>query len=191
MKKSSSIIIGIIVVVVVVAGGYALFHKSGKSTVSKSTPSSANTSSAPAVNNSVLTTKTDPSLGQYLADPSGKPLYTYKGDSSGVSNCSGSCLATWPAYQDTGSTANLPAGVSTIKRSDNGQVQYTYNGMPLYYFITDSAGHPTGNGVENFQLAKPAAASSSSSSPPSSSSSSSSSTPPSSSSNSSSPSYSY
>ena len=158
MKKSSSIIIAIIVIIVLIGGGYALFHKSSKTT--PTTTASTNTN-APAVNNSVLITKTSSSLGQYLADPSGKALYTYGADTSGVSNCTGSCLTNWPAYQATGSTANLPSGVSTIKRSDNGQTQYAYNGMPLYYFASDSSGQVTGNGVENFKVAKPAAAASS------------------------------
>lgn len=161
MKKSNSIIIAIVALIVVIGGGYAIFHKSP--TPATTTPASK-AASAPAVNNSVLTTKTGSSLGQYLAAPSGKALYTYGADTSGVSNCTGSCLAAWPAYQDTNSSTNFPAGVGTIKRTDNGQAQYTYNGMPLYYFASDGSGQPTGNGVSNFTLAKPAAAASSSSS---------------------------
>ena len=164
MKKTNSIIIAIIVIIILIGGGYALFHKSSKTTpAATSSSKSATSSSAPAVNNSVLATKTDSSVGQYLADPSGKALYTYGGDSSGVSNCTGSCLTNWPAYQDKGSTSGLPSGVSTIKRTDNGQVQYTYMGMPLYSFISDSAGQVTGNGVDNFKVAKPSSTSSSSS----------------------------
>jgi predicted lipoprotein with Yx(FWY)xxD motif len=184
MKKSNSILIAVIVVVVVVAGGYALMNKSDNKTAS--TTQSTSKSSSPVVNNAVLITKTDSKVGQYLADPSGKALYTYGSDTSGVSNCTGSCLTNWPAYQDTGSTANLPAGVSTIKRSDNGQTQYAYNGKPLYYFVSDGKGQVTGNGVDNFSVAKPEAASSSSSQSSSGSSSSSSSN-----SSNSSPAYSY
>jgi len=185
MKKA---VIAIVVVVILAVGGYLIFHKSSKP-ASKSTSTSSN---APAVNNAVIVTKTSSSLGQYLADPSGKALYTYNGDKSGVSNCTGSCLATWPAYTDKGSTSNLPSGVSTIKRTDNGQTQYTYNGMPLYYFVSDSSGQVTGSGVENFTVAKPSSSSSSqpsSSTPSNSSAPSNNSTAPSN--NNSSPSYSY
>jgi predicted lipoprotein with Yx(FWY)xxD motif len=156
MKKSNSIVVGIVVLVVIIGGGYALFHKSSK-TMPTTASSTSSQSNAPAVNNAVLITKTNSSVGQYLTDPSGNTLYTYASDSSGVSNCTGSCLTAWPAYQDKGSTSNLPTGVSTIKRTDNGQIQYTYNGMPLYYFANDSAGQVTGNGVQNFTAAKPAA----------------------------------
>src|ERR1700727_647775 len=136
MKKNSTMLIGIIVVLVLIVGGYAIFHKSPKMTASNS--SSTQKSSAPAVNNAVLATKTSSSLGQYLTEPNGQALYTYGGDTSGVSNCMGSCLASWPAYQDKGSTSNLPSGVGTIKRTDDGAVQYTYNGMPLYTFVSDT-----------------------------------------------------
>lgn len=158
MKKSNSVIAAVIVIIILIGGGYALFHKSSKATTGSSGKTST---SAPAVNNAVLMTRTNSSVGQYLTDPSGKALYTYGADSSGVSNCTGSCLSTWPAYVDKGSTMGLPAGVSTITRSDNGQIQYTYLGLPLYYFASDSQGQVTGNGVTNFQVAKPSAATSS------------------------------
>jgi len=155
MRKVLSVIVALVVIALLVWGGYSLFHKSDKTTPANTSTNS--TANAPAVNNSVLTTKTDSKLGQYLADPSGKPLYTYNADSNGVSNCSGACLANWPAYVDKGSTTNLPTGVGVIKRSDSGQMQYTYNGLPLYYFVSDSSGQVTGDGVENFSVAKPVA----------------------------------
>jgi predicted lipoprotein with Yx(FWY)xxD motif len=148
------LIIGIIVVLVIAGGAYAIFHKSPKP--KSSNTSSSSTQNTAATNTAVLITKTNSSVGQYLADPSDKTLYTYNSDSTGVSNCSGLCLRAWPAYVDKGSTTNLPAGVSTIKRTDNGEIQYTYKGMPLYYFAGDSGpGQVTGNGVENFSVAKP------------------------------------
>lgn len=157
MKKSSTITLAVIVLIIVVGGGYLIFHKS-----SPSTASSNSNSQTAAVNNAVIITKSNSSLGQYLAEPSGQALYTYAADTSGVSNCTGSCLASWPPYQDKGSTSALPTGISTIKRTDNGDIQYTYNGMPLYTFIGDTNGQVTGNNVMSFTLAKPAASTSSS-----------------------------
>lgn len=155
MKKSSTMLVGIIIVLVAVVGGYAIFHKSSKTTTPTSTSNPSTKSQTAAVNNAVLMTKNNSSVGQYLTDSSGNTLYTYGGDSAGVSNCSGSCLSSWPAYQDKGSTTGLPSNVSTIKRTDNGQIQYTYKGMPLYTFVSDSQGQVTGDGVSNFQVAKP------------------------------------
>ena len=160
MRRSSWAVIVIIILIILIGGGYALFHNSSDSnTANNSTTPSSSQNNQPA-SNAVFVTKTDPTLGQYLADPSGKPLYTYNADSSGVSNCTGSCLSNWPPYTVTSTIANLPSGVSTIKRTDNGQTQYTYHGMPLYYFTGDSAGKVTGNNVENFSVAKPASSNS-------------------------------
>lgn len=159
MKKA---VIAIIAVIIVAGGAFAIFHMSPKPAASTSSQS-ANQTNAASANDAVLITKTNAALGQYLAGPNNMALYTYGADTQGVSNCTGSCLKAWPAYIDKGSTTNLPTGVGTIKRTDNGEIQYTYNGMPLYYFASDSAGQVTGNGVQNFSVAKPAATSSSSS----------------------------
>lgn len=118
----------------------------------KTTHTSTNTNAATA---DVVQTKTNPTVGQYLADKNGKTLYTYGADTSGVSNCTGACLTDWPVYAATSTTSNLPANVSVIHRSDGG-TQYAYKGMPLYYFSGDtSAGMVTGDGVNNFHVAKP------------------------------------
>lgn len=158
MKKNVAIITGI-VVVVAIAGGVALFHKSNTS----NTTNTSSTRTATDTSNGILVTKSSSSLGQYFTEPNGQPLYTYNLDTAGVSKCSGSCLAAWPAYEDKGATTNLPSGVSTIKRTDNGATQFTYNGMPLYTFVGDSNGQVTGNGVQDFTVAKPAGATNTSS----------------------------
>jgi len=160
VNKNTSAIIGVIVVIVLVVGGYTIFHKSSKSPASNSS-----NSSVAAVNNAVLITKTSSSLGSYLAEPNGQALYTYGGDTTGVSKVTGSLLASWPAYQDSGATTGLPANVGTIKRTDNGEIQYTYKGLPLYTFVNDSPGQVTGNGVSNFNIATPAATSTSTAAP--------------------------
>jgi predicted lipoprotein with Yx(FWY)xxD motif len=104
---------------------------------------------------SLIQTKTNSTVGQYLADGNGKTLYTYGADTSGVSNCSGSCLTDWPVYAATSTSSTLPANVTVIHRSDGG-TQYAYKGMPLYYFTGDSsAGQVTGDGVSDFHVAKP------------------------------------
>jgi predicted lipoprotein with Yx(FWY)xxD motif len=102
----------------------------------------------------VVTTKTDSKIGQYLADSKGKALYTYGADTTGVSNCTGSCLAAWPVYEAT-STDNLSANATVITRADNTK-QYAYKGLPLYYYTGDTTtDQVTGDGVNNFHAAKP------------------------------------
>ncbi len=180
MNKATGAIVAIIVIVIVAVGGYAIFHKSSKTTPSSreifwarshsysnsygssygstSTPSASTstTSSTKPVNNAILITKSSSSAGQYLASPSGMTLYTYSSDSKNTSNCTSSCLSLWPAYVDNGPTTGLPSNVGTIKRADNGQTQYTYKGMPLYFYTGDkAAGQVNGNGVAGFSVAKP------------------------------------
>ena len=161
MKKS----IGIVIVVIVLAvGAFLLLHKSATphTTQAASTSNSTQTKTS-TTNSAIILTKSNSTLGSYLTDENGNPLYTYAADTANVSNCTGQCLVEWPAYQDKASTTNLPEGVSTFKRTDNGQIQFTYRGMPLYYFVDDHNGQVTGNGKDNFNIAKPTTSSSSNS----------------------------
>jgi len=167
MKKSNqkgfSAIEAVLIVVIIAIVGFVVwyvFHT--KSSTDNTYSNASNTQTAPQTSNKssastaakpVVQTKTDSKVGQYLADGSGKPLYTYNQDTDNTSNCTGSCLSNWPAYKAT-STASLPANVGTITRSD-GTVQYTYNKKPLYYFTGDSGGQVTGNGLEGFSVATP------------------------------------
>ncbi len=140
---------------------YFAFASKGKSlygttpTVTTSTAQTATPSATISITpNSVITTGTNASLGQHLTDTTGKTLYVYALDTTGVSNCTDSCATTWPAYSPASSTA-LPDNVTAITRTD-GSKQFAYKGMPLYYFTGDSqAGQTTGNGVNSFSVARP------------------------------------
>lgn len=150
------------VLLYVVVGGlvyygiYAAFFRNKPGLYGNNPPT--NTSSSTAANSTnasaVVRTKTSSDGQAYLADSSGRPLYTYGGDTAGVSNCSGSCVASWPVYTAT-VTVSLPANVSVIARSD-GTKQYAYKALPLYRFSGDTASsQPTGDGLSNFHLARP------------------------------------
>lgn len=156
MQKRALIII--VAILVVGGGAYAIFHKSSPSTTSStnpysSTPAASSSTPKPAAAGAIIETKTSASAGSYLANASGNALYTYGGDTTGVSNCSGSCISAWPIYTVLSST-NLPANVTTVTRTD-GTKQYAYKGLPLYTFTGDSSGQVTGDGVSNFHIAKP------------------------------------
>jgi predicted lipoprotein with Yx(FWY)xxD motif len=91
----------------------------------------------------------------FLVDDQGRVLYLFTNDTqnSGTSACTGDCLAAWPAVVATGS-AVAGEGVDesllgTITR-DDGTMQLTYNGWPLYYYASDVApGDMTGQGMNN------------------------------------------
>lgn len=91
-------------------------------------------------------------LGDFLVATNGKTLYMFANDEPGVSNCSGDCAAAWPPYM-VSESVTLVAGtgiegeLATIERED-GALQVTYNGMPLYFWQDDSApGDTNGQGI--------------------------------------------
>jgi predicted lipoprotein with Yx(FWY)xxD motif len=91
------------------------------------------------------------SIGTVLTDQSGLTVYENQQEAGGKIMCTGSCLSFWfPVTVDKGVT---PRGVSTItgvigtiKRPDNGAIQLTVNGHPLYTFRQDNGpGSALGN----------------------------------------------
>lgn len=95
---------------------------------------------------------TDSDLGEILVDQDGMTVYRFVPDTEGASTCTGGCLENWPAVAvDDGETVaagdGVTAEVDTITR-DDGTVQATVNGFPVYYFANDAAaGDTNGQGV--------------------------------------------
>lgn len=146
---------GIIVIVVAAVVVFLLVHNPKSTTpASNAQTYSSQSNGNNHASSQIITTRTDSSGAQYVADGNGNPLYNYGGDSSGVSNCVGACLVDWPIYTPASTSASLPANVSVITRSD-GKAQYAYKGLPLYFFSSDTSGNPTGDNVSDFHLAKP------------------------------------
>ncbi len=99
-------------------------------------------------------------------------VYTFDKDvaGSGTSNCTGGCLANWPALTiAAGDTPTGGAGVTgtlgTIVRADNGATQVTYNGLPLYFFANDKAPGDTNGIYTNWRAVTLAAAPAASATP--------------------------
>lgn len=67
----------------------------------------------------------------------GFALYTFANDASGVSNCSGNCLANWPAL--AAHPGAQPRGPFTVIARADGTSQWALNGRPLYFFANDTA----------------------------------------------------
>jgi predicted lipoprotein with Yx(FWY)xxD motif len=84
-------------------------------------------------------------VGQTLVDASGKTLYFADQEAGGAIKCTASCLSFWmPATGD----AQAVKGLATIKRSDTGAEQLTFQGKPLYTFKLDTAsGEAKGNNL--------------------------------------------
>jgi predicted lipoprotein with Yx(FWY)xxD motif len=93
-------------------------------------------------------------LGSILVDSRGMTLYDFPPDKAAKSTCYGACAALWPPLLTKGKPHAGPgvkaALLGTTKRKD-GKVEVTYNGHPLYYFVTDrKPGQTTGEGVNQF-----------------------------------------
>ncbi len=92
-------------------------------------------------------------LGSFLVDSKGMTLYLFTKDTPNTSNCYGGCAGYWPPLLTSGAPV-AGAGVNasllgTTKRTD-GTMQVTYNGWPLYYYVSDkAAGDTTGENVQS------------------------------------------
>ncbi len=97
--------------------------------------------------------KTD--KGDVLADAKGMTLYTFDKDSAGKSTCNGKCAENWPILKAS-AEAKTMGKWSVIKR-DDGNLQWAYEGKPLYGWVKDQKpGDTTGDGVNGvWHVAKP------------------------------------
>lgn len=101
-----------------------------------------------------LLATTDSDLGEIVVDAEGRTVYVFDRDEpgSGESACSGECLENWPAVaaeDDEPSADGVEGEIGTIER-DDGTLQVTLEGAPLYLFVGDGApGDVTGQAVQD------------------------------------------
>lgn len=89
----------------------------------------------------------------FLADTSGRPLYTYDKDVPGQSNCYAQCAVLWPPL--LAGDGDAPTGGFTLVARRDGRRQWAFNGMPLYYWVSDRVpGPPTGEAVPGWRLVR-------------------------------------
>ena len=93
-------------------------------------------------------------LGQILVDSKGITLYDFPPDKGTTSVCYGACAALWPPLLTKGKPSAGPGVRSSLlgtTRRKDGKLEVTYNGHPLYYFVSDrKPGQTTGQGVDQF-----------------------------------------
>jgi len=111
----------------------------------------AATSASAAAGAAMVNLGKDDKLGSFLVDDKGMSLYLFTKDTPNTSVCYDKCAAAWPPLLTTGAPV-AGQGVDTSKfgttTRQDGSMQVTYNGWPLYYFAKDKApGDVTGQGV--------------------------------------------
>jgi predicted lipoprotein with Yx(FWY)xxD motif len=85
----------------------------------------------------------DSDFGRVVADGKGEALYLFARDGKGPSECYGECAEVWPPAITKGRPQPGPgvkAGLIGTTRREDGRLQATYAGQPLYYYVDDSPG---------------------------------------------------
>jgi len=140
------------------AGGGAPTTAPATTTPSTAAPATAAPSTAaPASQGAAgltLALATNPTLGQYVTGANGMAVYIFTKDTGSTSACTGACAENWPPVivtmaDDATAGAGISGALGTITR-DDGKLQLTLGGHPLYYFKNDAAaGDVNGQGINN------------------------------------------
>ncbi len=141
MRKSRSIVLIPIVALLLAACGSSAkkpsTHASGK------TPTTGGTSSTPSSSKLTVTTASIKPYGSVLVAGDGHALYVFAPDKAKKVTCTSACATVWPPLK-LASGAKPTAGSqvkSSLLGSDpnpGGGRVVTYNGWPLYGYVTDT-----------------------------------------------------
>ena len=114
--------------------------------------SAVETDSAEAEGDAFIILGGNDALGPFLTGSDGMTLYIFTKDEIGITHCYDQCAVNWPPLMwEDGQSLSAGEGVTgelaTTERDDGG-MQVTYNGWPLYYWVKDAAPQDaTGHGV--------------------------------------------
>lgn len=162
LMKTKSIGLGVLILALAAGCSGGSAGAGGSYTPSQPQPT-ASASQSPATPGAVLGTQ-NLDGGPAFVNAQGFAVYEFSGDGNDQSNCTGSCANVWPPVAPPNGVT-LTSPWSSFKRS-GGSAQLAYQGHPLYTFVGDTQpGEVTGNGVQGFSLARPAASGSSTPTP--------------------------
>jgi predicted lipoprotein with Yx(FWY)xxD motif len=93
-------------------------------------------------------------FGRILVDGKGRALYLFTREPSTRSRCYGQCAVAWPPFYARGKLragSGLDAAKLRSSRRRDGRRIVTYNGHPLYYYVSDTrSGQVTCHNVVEF-----------------------------------------
>ncbi len=126
----------------------------GSSNQQSGTASGGSSSGATSPASSAVLKTANSDLGDIVVDAKGRTVYVFDQDEpgSGKSACAGQCATNWPpvtAESSSPGVDGVTGDVGTITR-DDGSMQVTLDGRPLYLYAGDrKPGDTTGQGVQN------------------------------------------
>lgn len=92
-------------------------------------------------------------FGLFLTDDAGRTLYAFAKDTNNASSCTGTCVQNWPPFTAVSAPqvdSPLDAKLVTLITRDDGTMQVSYDGHPLYYYSGDkNLGDVKGHGIGN------------------------------------------
>jgi predicted lipoprotein with Yx(FWY)xxD motif len=98
-------------------------------------------------------TTADSDYGPMLFDERGQAIYLFDRETAGRPDCYGDCAAAWPPVLTTGTPQAAGAVradlLGTVAR-DDGSMQVTYAGHPLYYYAHEAPGQVLCHDVVDF-----------------------------------------
>ncbi len=132
-------------------GGSGGAYGGGESTTAATKPTSSSTGGGSVA---VVSASTASGVGKVIVDSKGLTLYDFHKDKGGKSACYGACATSWPPLLSEGKPqageGAMASKLGTVERND-GTMQVTYAGHPLYTFVEDKKpGEANGNDVSAF-----------------------------------------
>ncbi|MFJ9029653.1 hypothetical protein ACIRQP_14190 [Streptomyces sp. NPDC102274] len=136
-------------------GGGAPAKRSGAPEDLAAASASATASPSPSATAVGKVSARSTSLGKILVDGEGRTLYLFVADHRHKSTCTGDCVKIWPplivAGKPEAGTGGVKENLLSTTNRDNGAIQATYNGHPLYRFTGDhKPGDTNGQGDVSF-----------------------------------------
>lgn len=125
----------------------------------KTTSSSASTSPAPAAPaakqaKGVKVSLRKVSFGTVLVGPNSHTVYLFLKDKGTTSQCNGKCAVVWTPLTTTGQPqagSGVKASLLATSKRNDGRMQVTYGGHPVYYYDDDKKpGMTEGEGKKEF-----------------------------------------
>jgi predicted lipoprotein with Yx(FWY)xxD motif len=95
----------------------------------------------------------DSQYGSILFNADDQAIYLFDKESSSASECYGACAAAWPPVLTEGEPqagSGVDSKLLGTTQRDDGTMQVTYDGHPLYYYVDDPPGQVLCHNVEEF-----------------------------------------